>query len=803
MYRRNLTTPIKQNLSSCFLFSDCLAYLWRKFSSGVTDFKKLLNPEQYKAVTHPGGPLMIIAGAGSGKTRVLTYRIAWLMLNGTDPFNILALTFTNKAAREMKERIAAVVGESEARNIWMGTFHSVFARILRREADKLGYPHHFTIYDTEDSSKAVAQLIKEMKLDKDIYKPKQIRDRISILKNNLITPKVYAKTPELLEQDERAKRPKFLEIYKKYNDKLFRAGAMDFDDLLLKTNELLALYPDVLAKYQNQFRHILVDEYQDTNHSQYLIVRALADLYRNITVVGDDSQSIYSFRGANIQNILNFQKDYPEATVYKLEQNYRSTKNIVGAGNSLIEHNKKKLPKVLWTSNEEGPRVKVVRAFTDADEARIIAQDIADNRLKHRLNYMDFAILYRTNSQSRALEQALRTFNIPYRIFGGLSFYQRKEIKDVLAYLRVIVNEKDEEALRRIINFPARGIGTTTLDKLTVAAAERNISVFELMENLHRWPDIPIHAGIRRKLQDFTVMIRSLQVQARELNVYELTKEILKQTKLLNEYRKEGTQEGLNRVQNVEELINAMQDFIDEQHELADGDPSLVGFLQNVALISDLDREDDDPDKVSLMTVHMSKGLEFPYVYVSGLEEGLFPSMQSVTTRDDLEEERRLLYVAITRAKHRCMLSYAEMRYRWGKPTDAEPSRFLSEIDYKYLDVDFQGDLSRGKSNLLDASIFESDLPFKKRPRPNPNKKTEISASIRPRKNLKKLSDIKDDNTMPEIHLKPGDKVKHGRFGTGTVEEISGNGKDLKAKIRFDHTGVKTLLLRFSKLEKL
>ena len=770
----------------------------------MIDFKKILNPEQYKAVTHPGGPMMIIAGAGSGKTRVLTYRIAWLMLNGTDPFNILALTFTNKAAREMKERIAEVVGESEARNIWMGTFHSVFARILRREADRLGFPHNFTIYDTEDSSKAVAQLIKDMKLDKDVYKPKQIRDRISILKNNLITPKVYARTPELLEQDEMAKRPRFLEIYKKYNDKLFRAGAMDFDDLLLKTNELLALHPDVLAKYQNQFHHILVDEYQDTNHSQYLIVRALADKFRNITVVGDDAQSIYSFRGANIQNILNFQKDYPEASVFKLEQNYRSTKNIVGAGNSLIEKNKKKLPKVLWTSNENGPKVKVVNAYTDADEARIIAQDIADNRLRHQLNYSDFAILYRTNSQSRALEQALRNFNIPYRIYGGLSFYQRKEIKDVLAYLRLIVNEKDEEALRRIINFPARGIGATTLNKLTVAAEENHLSLFEMMEKLPEYPQIPIHAGIRRKLQDFTVLIRSLQVKSKDLNVYELTKELLKQTILLDEYRKEGTQEGVNRINNIEELINAMQDYIEEQHELADGDTSLTGFLQNVALMSDLDKADkeDDPDRVTLMTIHMSKGLEFPYVYVSGLEEGLFPSMQSITTRDDLEEERRLLYVAITRAKKRCMLSYAEMRFRWGKPNEAEPSRFLSEIDPKFLDSEISSS-SEGQ-NLLDTSIFESDLPFgKKRPRPSrSNKKAEISASIKPKKNFKKLSELQGGDEEI-IQLKPGDRVKHNRFGTGTVQEISGHGKDAKAKISFDHTGTKTLLLRFSRLEKI
>jgi DNA helicase-2/ATP-dependent DNA helicase PcrA len=763
---------------------------------------ELLNPEQLKAVNHPGGPMMIIAGAGSGKTRVLTYRIAKLMLDGVDPFRILALTFTNKAAREMKERIAQVVGESEARNIWMGTFHSVFARILRREAERLGYPSHFSIYDQEDSEKTVRKVIKELKLDPEIYKPKQMASRISLLKNNLITPKVYRNSFELMEQDVLAKRPDFLKIYMRYNDELFRSAAMDFDDLLLKTNELLAKHPDVLLKYQQQFEHILVDEYQDTNHSQYLIVRALGDLHRNIAVVGDDSQSIYSFRGANIQNILNFKKDYPDAAVYKLEQNYRSTKNIVGAGNSLIKNNRLRLEKTLWTSNEEGEKIKVVALGTDTEEARWIADDVAEQRLRNGLSYNDFAILYRTNSQSRALESALRSYGIPYRIYGGLSFYQRKEIKDVLAYLRLIVNERDEEALRRIINFPSRKIGRTTMEKLTVLAGQYNKSIFEIIEEAENYPASGLTAGTIRKLKDFATQIRSFQVLAGRLNVYELTKEVIKSVRLLEAYRKEGDLEGQTRVENVEELINAMAEFISEQNELADGDAGLPAFLQQVALITTLDQENDDEPKLTLMTVHMSKGLEFPYVYVSGMEENLFPSGLSVTNREDLEEERRLLYVAITRAKKRCVLTYARMRYRWGSLNETEPSRFLDEIDEHYLE---RSDLSGKKSGLLNADIFD-DKPVYRPAAQTPSNRPRggVSKTIRP-KNLRPLSKASRKETKGnEIILNPGDRVYHSRFGKGTVIALIDMGTgDAKAKIKFDHTGEKTLLLRFAKLEKL
>jgi len=746
---------------------------------------------------------MIIAGAGSGKTRVLTYRIAYLMLQGTDPFNILALTFTNKAAREMKERIAQVVGPSKARNLWMGTFHSIFARILRREADKLGYTPQFTIYDQEDSVKAIKQVVNDLKLDKDVYKPKQIQARISMMKNNLITPRVYARTSELMEQDELAKRPMFLEIYKRYNEKLFKSNAMDFDDLLLKTNELLALNPEVLFKYQQLFRYIMVDEYQDTNHSQYMIIRALADYHRNIAVVGDDSQSIYSFRGANIENILRFKKDYPDATVYKLEQNYRSTKNIVGAGNSLIRHNRQRLEKTLWTSNETGEKIIVRSAMTDGHEAHIIAQDIREQITRHGASFGDFAILYRTNSQSRALEEALRKHRIPYRIYGGRSFYQRKEIKDVLAYLRLLVNPQDEEALRRIINFPARGIGQTTMDKLTVAAAKAGKPLFDIIEHIDHYPAIPIHAGIRRKLLEFAIMIRSFQVRAQELNVFELTKQLLKETHLLEAYKKDDPIDGILRVENVQELLNAMQEFLETQRELADGDASLSGFLQEVALLTDQDRDNDQEEKVTLMTIHMSKGLEFPFVYIAGLEENLFPSMMSVTSRKDLEEERRLLYVAITRAQKRCMITYALNRSRWGRKEPTEPSRFLDEIDQQYLDI---ADLSKTARSLWDDETFEKeDLPFRQTNHfSRPLSKGLISASIRP-KNLKKINPIPGQNVekIPE-NLHPGDKIHHPKFGKGTIREIINdpdNGH--KMVVDFEHQGRRTLLLRYARFEKL
>ncbi|NNE03252.1 MAG: UvrD-helicase domain-containing protein, partial [Eudoraea sp.] len=648
-------------------------------------FLEELNDAQKAPVLHKDGPLMVIAGAGSGKTRVLTYRIAHLMEQGVDAFNILALTFTNKAAREMKKRIAELAGASETKNLWMGTFHSVFARLLRFDGDKLGYPSNFTIYDTQDSQRLISSIIKEMGLDKDIYKYKQIQNRISSYKNSLITVKAYFQNPELLESDAMAKRPRMGDIYQNYVDRCFKAGAMDFDDLLLRTNELLTRFPEVLMKYQDRFRYILVDEYQDTNHSQYLIVKALSDRYQNICVVGDDAQSIYSFRGANISNILNFQRDYDDVAMYRLEQNYRSTKNIVNAANAIISKNKNQLEKVVWTANDEGNLIKLHRSVTDAEEGRFVAGSIFENKMQYQLPNGHFAVLYRTNSQSRAIEDALRKRDIPYRIYGGLSFYQRKEIKDVLSYLRLVINPKDEEALKRIINFPTRGIGQTTIDKLTVAANHYKRSIFEVIENLDKI-DLKINSGTKRKLEDFVTMIKSFQIMNEGADAFVLAEHVAKKTGILLEFKKDGTPEGIARIENIEELLNGIKDFVEGQKELADAKGDITEFLEDVALATDLDKDTGDDDRVALMTIHLAKGLEFPYVYIVGMEEDLFPSAMSMNTRSELEEERRLFYVALTRAEKQAYLTYTQNRYRWGKLIDAEPSRFIEEIDERYIE---------------------------------------------------------------------------------------------------------------------
>ena len=764
-------------------------------------FLSQLNDAQLAATLQKDGPMIVIAGAGSGKTRVLTYRIAYLMSQGVDPFNILALTFTNKAAREMKSRIATIVGESEAKNLWMGTFHSVFAKILRFEADKLGYPSNFTIYDTQDSQRLISSIIKEMKLDKDVYKYKQIYSRISSYKNSLITVKAYFQNPELIEADTMARRPRLGDIYKEYVDRCFKAGAMDFDDLLLKTNELLTRFPQVLAKYQDRFRYILVDEYQDTNHSQYLIVRALADRFQNICVVGDDAQSIYGFRGANINNILNFQRDYEDAKLFRLEQNYRSTKNIVNAANTIIEKNTMKLDKVVWTANEEGTKIKVNRSNTDADEGRYVASSIFENKMKNQLKNSDFAVLYRTNAQSRAIEDALRKRDIPYRIYGGLSFYQRKEIKDVLSYLRLIVNPADEEALKRVINFPARGIGQTTIDRLIVAASAHNKTIFEVMKLLDE-VDVKINSGTRNKLKDFVTMIESFQVMNLNANAFELSEHVVKVSGLIREYNKDGTPEGVMRMENIEELLNGIKDFVEGQKELADSTGSLTEFLEDVALATDLDAEDDNIDRVALMTIHLAKGLEFPHVYIVGLEEDLFPSAMSMNTRSELEEERRLFYVALTRAEKQAYLTYALSRYRWGKLIDSEPSRFIEEIDDKYLDI-LTPIEERRFNPMLDANIF-GDVPpnkirfkkpaVKKKPKPEGYK-------ISTPKNLKPIKQSPKANNLFDSKLTVGNVVNHQRFGKGKVVKIEGAGADLKAEIEFEKGGTKKLLLRFAKLE--
>ncbi|MEC8683882.1 MAG: UvrD-helicase domain-containing protein [Bacteroidota bacterium] len=763
-----------------------------------------LNEAQRAPVLQKEGAMMVIAGAGSGKTRVLTMRIAHLMQQGVDAFNILSLTFTNKAAREMKTRIGTIVGNSEAKNLWMGTFHSVFAKILRIEGHHLGFPPNFTIYDSQDSQRLISAIIKEMGLDKDIYKYKQVHSRISSFKNSLITVKAYFQNPELMEADAMAKKPRLGEIYKEYVDRCFKAGAMDFDDLLLRTNELLARFPEVLAKYQKRFQYILVDEYQDTNHSQYLIVKALADRYQNICVVGDDSQSIYAFRGANINNILNFQRDYDDVKVYRLEQNYRSTKNIVEAANSVIEHNQTKLDKVVWTANDSGPKIIVHRSLTDGEEGRYVASNIFETKMNQQLKHSDFAILYRTNAQSRAMEDALRKREIPSRIFGGLSFYQRKEIKDVLAYLRILVNPNDEEALKRIINYPARGIGATTLDRLTIASKQYNRSIFEVMENIQHL-DININNSTKNKLYNFVNMIHSFKIMSENQDAFAVAETVARKTGLLQELKKDGTPEGIARIENIEELLNGMRDFVEGQKEIADATGSLTEFLEDVALATDMDKEVDDVDRVSLMTIHLAKGLEFPYVYIVGMEEDLFPSGMSMNTRSELEEERRLFYVALTRAEKQAYLTYTESRYRWGKLIDAEPSRFIEEIDEQYLDIQTPMDTYRYKP-MIDSDIFgepdKSKLRLKK-----PVSGTPPTMGKPSEEQLRKLRKLRPQAaSAPQTDelngkLQKGMHVEHSRFGRGQVLNLEGAGQDQKAEIQFQTGGIKKLLLRFAKLK--
>ena len=764
-----------------------------------------LNDAQQEAVLHRDGPLIVIAGAGSGKTRVLTYRIANLMNNDVDSFSILALTFTNKAAREMKARIAEIVGEGEAKNLWMGTFHSVFARILRQEADKLGFPRDFTIYDTQDSGRLIASIIKEMGLDKDVYKFKQIRNRISAFKNSLITVKAYFNDPDLQETDAISRRPKMGEIYKQYVERCFKAGAMDFDDLLLRTNELLNMHPQVLAKYQDRFKYILVDEYQDTNHSQYLIVRALSDKFQNICVVGDDAQSIYGFRGANISNILNFQKDYEDAKLYRLEQNYRSTKNIVNVANSIINHNKNKIDKIVWTSNTDGSKIKVQRCSTDADEGREVASSIFEIKMHEQRLNKEFAVLYRTNAQSRAIEDALRKRDIPYRVYGGLSFYQRKEIKDLLAYLRLIVNPNDEESLKRVINYPTRGIGQSTLDKLIIGAKNNDISLFDAIKNSPKL-NLSLNRGVLGKLLDFSNFILSLQIESQKFNAFQIADLVTKKTGLVLELKKDGTPEGVSKVENVEELLNGIHDFVEGQKEISDATGSLSEFLEDIALATDFDNnKNEDVDCVYLMTVHLSKGLEFPIVYIVGLEEDLFPSALSLNTRSELEEERRLFYVALTRAMEKAVITYTLSRYRWGKLVDAEPSRFIEEMDKKYLD--FTIPLSDYVFKpILDKGIFGG---FESPKTKNIPLKGGVKVNTMPsQKQLGKLRKINSNEIAPKFSidkeitdLEEGMNVEHSRFGNGKVLGIEGKGNDKKALIDFDSNGKKNLLLRFAKLK--
>jgi len=753
-----------------------------------------LNDPQKKAVSHTEGPVMVIAGAGSGKTRVLTYRVAYLLTKGTDPFNILALTFTNKAAREMKERITQLIGGREARNVWMGTFHSVFSKILRIEGHHLGYPQNFSIYDTDDTRRLIKAIIKEQNLNDKVYAPGYVLSRISGAKANLISVKEYNEHPEIIATDQTSGKPKLGEIYKIYQNRLRKASAMDFDDLLFNTYILFHNFPELLYKYQQKFKYILVDEYQDTNHAQYMIVKSLAANNENLCVVGDDAQSIYGFRGANIHNILNFKNDYPDTAIYKLEQNYRSTKTIVGAANGVIINNKNQIFKEIWTDNTEGEKIRILKAATDGEEGSIVANSIFEHKMNFQLKNSEFAILYRTNAQSRSMEEALRRLNIPYRIFGGVSFYQRKEIKDLLAYIRLVINNHDEEAFLRVINYPARGIGKTSLERLQIESERLNRPLWDVAEDI-RNTGLQVNAPTKARIEEFVLMIKSFSAQVAKRNAYELASSVAKSSGLLKELYEDKSPEGLSRYENIEELLNAIKEFTEKEPELPDENPgsgnlvrTLDLFMQEVSLLTDADKDNKNTDDyVSLMTIHMAKGLEFPFVFLVGLEENLFPSVQSLTAREDLEEERRLFYVAITRAMKKLTLSYAESRYKWGTLTFCEPSRFIEEINEKFIEV--QKKVSHNKSTGIHG-----------------NENTQQTIIGKPEaKNLKKLSGSGHTNLTSEDQeiikrIQTGMEVLHEKFGRGKVIHVEGIGPNKKATIFFSGFGQKQLLLRFARL---
>jgi DNA helicase II / ATP-dependent DNA helicase PcrA len=746
------------------------------------DYLKGLNPPQREAVEHTEGPVMIIAGAGSGKTRVLTFRIAHLIHSkGIDAFNILSLTFTNKAAAEMKHRIEKLIG-LEARNTWMGTFHSIFAKILRVEADKIGYPSNFTIYDTDDSKSLIRTIVKEMKLDDKVYKPNTVLSRISGAKNRLISWETYLNDPYIKADDDAAMKPRMGEIYRTYQKRLFKAGAMDFDDLLFNTNVLFRDHADVLNKYQQRFKYVMVDEFQDTNVSQYLITKKLAAVHQNICVVGDDAQSIYAFRGADIQNILNFERDYPDLFVVKLEQNYRSTKNIVHAANSIIAKNKAQLKKTVWTQNQEGDQIELMKASSDNEEGRMVATTIFEEKNNKKLHNSDFAVLYRTNSQSRSIEEALRKMNITYKIVGGLSFYQRKEIKDLMAYLRFVVNHDDEEAFKRIINYPKRGIGDTTVERILVAAYEHDIPLWEVLTNANAF----LSGRAANLVDDFATMVKSFRIEMERKDAFEVASSVAKQSGLLRDLYEDKTIEGLNRYENVQELLNAIKEYVDNPEN---EEKSLGAFLQEIALLTDNDRDKDETDTVTLMTIHSSKGLEFKQVFVVGLEEDLFPSQMMMQSREDLEEERRLFYVATTRAMDRLYLTYALTRYRFGRLLNCEPSRFLEEIDPNCIRVNKR--FTASPAGALRTESVEPRSGFvgiKKNP------------SVRPLTTAKVHTPSPDFKPSNTNNLQEGMKVEHPKFGFGLVQKIETEGINKKATIVFDNFGEKVLLLSFAKL---
>jgi DNA helicase-2/ATP-dependent DNA helicase PcrA len=747
----------------------------------MKEYLESLNEPQYEGVINTEGPCMLIAGAGSGKTRVLTYRIANLISKGEDAFNIMALTFTNKAAREMRERIEKVVG-SDARNLWMGTFHSVFARILRAEAHHLGYPNSFTIYDTDDSKTLVKNIVKEMGLDDAAYKPSTVFNRISAAKNSLISWQDYQNNAELMGDDAANLRPEIAKIYKAYALRCYKAGAMDFDDLLFNTDKLFKEHLEVLNKYQHRIRYVLVDEFQDTNLCQYFIIRKLAAVRQNVCVVGDDAQSIYAFRGADITNILNFERDYPDLRIIKLEQNYRSTQNIVSAANSVIKKNRAQLPKNVWTANEEGGLIELIKAVSDNEEGRLVASSIFHEKMQHQLKFSDIAVLYRTNSQSRAIEEALRRMNIKYKVVGGLSFYQRKEIKDLLAYMRYTLNQQDEASFRRIINLPKRGIGDSTVDKIIVAANDHGISIWEVLQHANSF----IGGRSAAAIDDFVTMIKRFGIEVERKNAYDAAFEIAKGSGLLRELYEDKTVEGLSRYENVQELLNAIKEFVDDAER---EDKTLGSFLQEVSLITGQDEDKDkDPDKVTLMTIHMAKGLEFRNVYIVGLEEDLFPSQMMLSSRADLEEERRLFYVAITRAQKSLFLSYALTRYRFGRLKNCEPSRFLDDVDQSFIKVSSK---YAGLESIPPPTQYAKNLV-------NGIKKTLSSAPVVKASGYKAPLDFVPSDTSA---LKEGMKVEHPKFGFGMVTQMDSSGADRKAKITFDDFGEKTLLLNFAKLK--
>lgn len=770
------------------------------------DLFRELNPSQQEAVKAIEGPVMVIAGAGSGKTRVLTYRIAHLLNEGTDPFNILALTFTNKAAREMKDRIHKLVGGTEARNVWMGTFHSIFARVLRIDGHLLGYPDNFTIYDTDDSKSLIKNIVKEMELDPKQYVPGYIHHRISAAKSNLISDREYNENDEVTEADKASGKPLLGKIFTTYNQRLKASSAMDFDDLLFNMNVLIRDFPEVLYKYQQKFHYILVDEYQDTNYAQYLIVRNLAAKNENICVVGDDAQSIYAFRGANIQNILNFKRDYPDARVFKLEQNYRSTKVIVKAANGIIQNNKNQIFKEVWTENQEGELIRLIKASTDNEEGSLVAHSIFETKMNFQLPNSDFAILYRTNAQSRALEEALRKLNIPYRIYGGMSFYKRKEIKDLLAYFRLTVNNNDTEALMRVINYPQRGIGATSIDRITVAAANAQCPVWEVISDIGKY-DTGVNSGTAKKILEFVMMIRSFSVQLQQMNAFDLARHIAKDSGILRDLYEDKSPEGVSRFENIEELINAVKDFSEGdapppmEGENATAFRTLGQFMQEVSLLTDADNDDqEDADRVSLMTVHSAKGLEFPYVYVTGMEENLFPGAQSLKDRAELEEERRLFYVAVTRAMTRLTLSYAENRYRWGDLIFCEPSRFIDEIDASLIEMS-----GRRQSENKTYINISNDFIIRKKEPPAAAPVPAFPSPV-PRK-LKKIASVPPSISQETFNAAGADEivagitVEHQKFGRGKVLNIEGQGPNKKVTVFFQAVGQKQLLLQYAKLK--